>query len=107
VFARERGPIGPPSGDRTADNGRLAVAGSGLLGSDKLCDTEEGSVGNEGRRPSIIGGVTERVLGIDGRRRIGVVDLDQCDSLVERPVLAGVVDLDGARWEYAGDGDLE
>jgi len=47
------------------------------------------------------------VLGIDGRRRIGVVDLDRCDSLVERPVLAGVVDLDGARWEYAGDGDLE
>ena len=99
VFARKRGPIGPPSGDRTADNGRLAVAGSGLLGSDKLFDTEEGSVGNEGRRLSMIGGVIERVLGIDGRRRIGVVDLDDCNSLVEGPALAGVVDVDGARRE--------
>lgn len=47
------------------------------------------------------------MLGIDGRRRIGVVDLEGCDSLVEGPALAGVVDADRARREWAGDGDLE
>ena len=43
---------------------RLSGARSGLFDS----DSEEGSEGNEGHLPLITGRITERALGIDGRR---------------------------------------